>query len=217
MSSPTPTMTLDSPSPGFTRLTQFLADKDRVSRLALTVAAGSLLVAAAAVGLSYHQSQRPVLFVVLDAEANVIPVAGSPFPEAKELHVKEALLASSALLSRNPHGFDQPEVLEALFSKSALEAARKVNEAEGREFAENQIQQKPQIGHIAAISTHGNQVQVQVTGEVARWGFVQQAPFSDSLPFTLDLVLRFNPDLLRQRHQPLIVDHFTLTYAPSTR
>ncbi|HRI16442.1 MAG TPA: hypothetical protein PLX89_25900 [Verrucomicrobiota bacterium] len=201
----------------FAEFSRFLADKDRVSRLSLLVASISLLVALVSIGLALYFYCRPIIFVVVDAEGNVIALTGAPFQEARELHVKQAMLATTALLSRNPRGFDQPEFLEAMFSKSALAAAGQLKDAEAREFADRQIQQKPQISRIDAITNHRNEVQVQVVGEVARWGFVQQVPFSDSIPFTLRLVLRSNPDLLRKGQQPLIVENFELTYATPTR
>jgi len=207
---------LDSP-PELARFSRFLADKDRVSRLALGVAGVSLFITALAIGLAIYNSQRPVLFVVLDSEANVIPITGAPFAEAKELHVMQAMWATTALLSRNPRGFDQPEFLEGMFSKAAFGAANRVRDLEGREFADRQIQQKPQIGRIDALANHRNEIQVQVTGEVTRWGIVQQAAFTDSIPFTLRLVLRSNPDLLRKRRQPLVVESFNLTYANPNR
>ena len=156
--------------------------------------------------------QRPMLFVVLDPEGNVIPVPGAPFPEARELHVMEAMLATTALLSRNPRDFDQPEFLQGMLSAKAFAEAKKMREVDAREFNERQIHQKPQIARIDAIANHRDQVQVQVTGEVSRWGFLQQAPFTDSIPFTLRLSLRHNPDLLRRRQRPLVIESFTLQY-----
>lgn len=217
-----PQMHSDSTEPmgGSSRLpqfTQFLINKDRVTRLALGIAAGAVIAAILAIALAVHYSQRPVIFVVLDSEGNVLAMTGAAFPEARDLHVKEAMLATTALLSRNPRGFDQPEFLEAMFSKTAFADATRVKEAEEREFAERQIHQKAQVARVDAIATHQNEVQIQVVGEVMRWGIVRQAPFTDSIPFTLRLVLRHNPDLLRKRHQPLVIESFTLTYAPPTR
>ena len=208
------------PTGGSSRLsqfTQFLVNKDRVTRLALGIAAGATFVAILTSCLAIYCSQRPVIFVVLDSEGNVVAMTGATFPEARDLHVKEAMLATTALLSRNPRGFDQPEFLQAMFSKTAFADANRVKEAEEREFAENQIHQKPQVARVDAIATHQNEVQIQVVGEAMRWGIVRQAPFTDSIPFTLRLVLRHNPDLLRKRHQPLVIENFTLTYAPLTR
>ena len=207
------------PMGGSSRLpqfTQFLVNKDRVTRLALGIAAGATIVAILTSCLAIYYSHQPVIFVVVDSEGNVLAMTGAAFPEARDLHVKEAMLATTALLSRNPRGFDQPEFLQAMFSKTALAEATQVKEAEDREFMERQIQQKPQVFRIEAITTHKNEIQIQVVGEVMRWGTVRQAPYSDSIPFTLRLVLRHNPDFLRKRHQPLVIEKFTLTYAPPT-
>ena len=190
----------------------FLAGKDRLARQALLVAALALLVAALALGLAFSRGHQPVLFVVLDPNGNVILAPGVTFVEAKDLHVQQSLLAATALLLRNPKDFDQPEILQALFSPAALAQARAVKAAEAGEFEARQMQQKPQITRIEAIATRQEEVQVQVTGQLARWGVVQQAPFSDAVPFTLRLVLKPNPDLIRNRRQPVVVTQFTLKY-----
>ena len=123
------------------------------------------------------------------------------------------MLATSALLSRNPRDFDQPEFIHAMFSKTALGSALRLRDAEQKEFLNKQISQKVQISRIESVTNHRDEVQVQVIGELDRWGLDQQSPYTDSFPFTLRLVLRNNPDLIRQRQQPLVVDSFTLTYA----
>ena len=79
------------------------------------------------------------------------------------------------------------------------------------------MQQKPQITRIEAIATRQNEVQVQVTGQLARWGMVQKSPFSDAVPFTLRLVFQLNPDLLRNRRQPLVLTQFNLHYETPPR
>jgi len=203
---------LTPPPIGLPRLQLFLADMGRVARLALAVCVGQNVVTFGAVGIVLYLLQRPILFVVMDPEGNVIPVPGAPFPEARELHVMEAMLATTALLSRNPRDFDQAEFLQGMLSAKAFAEAKKMREVDAREFNERQIHQKPQIARIDAIANHRDQVQVQVTGEVSRWGFLQQAPFTDSIPFTLRLSLRHNPDLLRRRQRPLVIESFTLQY-----
>jgi hypothetical protein len=190
----------------------FLAGKDRLARLALLVAALALLCVALALALALSRGQQPVLFVVLDPNGNVIVAPGVTFVEAKELHVQQSMLAATALLLRNPKDFDQPEILQALLSPSALAQARAMKAAEASEFEARQMQQKPQITRIEAIATRQAEVQVQVTGKLARWGMVEQAPFSDAVPFSLRLVLKLNPDLLHNRRQPVVVTQFTLHY-----
>ena len=202
---------LDSPHSTFSPAA-FLAGKDRLTRLSLWVALAALVVAAVTTVAAWSNARQKVLFVVLDPNGNVIVSPGAPFAEAKELHVQQALLAATALLLRNPKDFDQPEILQALFARSALAQASALKASDAGEFQERQIQQKPRITRIDAIHTRQEEVQVMVTGQLARWGVVQQAPFTEVVPFTLRLVLKPNPDLLRNRRQPTQVTQFTLRY-----
>lgn len=200
------------PPVGLRRLQLFLSDMGRVARLALLVTLGQLVVCVGAVVLAFHLLHQPQQFVVVDPSGNVLPVPGKPFPEARELHVLESLLVTSALLTRNPRDFDQVEYLDAALTPQARAESRRLLEADATEFLDRHMHQKPQVAHIEALANHQGQVQVQVSGEVRRWGFVQQSPFADAIPFTLRLTLRHNPDLLRLRQRPLVVESFTLLY-----
>jgi hypothetical protein len=202
-------LTAESPRINFPA---FFAHKDRLARLALAVAVAALLVTALALLSATASARRGVRFVVLDPAGNWILAPGATFAEAKELHVQQALLATTALLLRNPQDFDQPEILQALFGRVALSLAVQLKGAEGREFLERQIHQKPQVARITAVETREDQVQLRVTGELARSGVFEQAPFTEVIPFTLRLTLRPNPDLLRNRRQPTLVTDFALLY-----
>jgi hypothetical protein len=218
MTTPLPDSSDLTPPPlGLRRLQLFLTDMARVARLALGLCLGQLVVTVGTLALALHLLHRPQIFVVVDPQGNVIPVPGTPFPEARELHVMESMLVTTALLSRNPRDFDQSEFLQGAFSPKALAEAKRVQESDAAEFLERQMHQKPQVARIDAIANHQDQVQVQVEGEVHRWGFVQNAPFADSIPFTLRIILKHNPDLLRRRQRPLVVDSFTLVYEASKR
>lgn len=207
-----PQILFDSDRRGFARVTvgAFFVNKDRLARLSMAVALGALLFAAVSLALARVHSRKEVLFVVLDPNGNVVVAPGAPFMEAKDLHVQQALLATTALLLRNPKDFDQPEVLQAMFSRDALAQAAELKAIESKEFLDRQIQQKPQITRIEAITTRQQEVQIEVSGQLARWGVVHEAAFTESLSFVLRLVLKPNPDLLRNRRQPTTVTRFTL-------
>ena len=202
---------LPASNAGF-NLAAFLAGRDRLARLSLIVALAALMVTVFALMQAFANSRQKTLFVVLDPSGNTIVAPGVLFIEAKELHVQQAILATAALLLRNPKDFDQPEILQALYSKNALAQATALKTAEAAEFVDRQLHQKPQITRSEAISTRQEEVQIQVKGQIARWGVVQEAPFSDALAFTLRLVFQPNGDLLRNRRQPVIVTQFTLKY-----
>lgn len=161
-----------------------------------------------------HQARRGVRYLVLDPAGNWTLTPGTTFAAASELHVQQALLATTALLLRNPAGFDQPEVLEALFGGNALAQATHLRGLEGAEFHERQLHQKPQVARINAIETRDDRAQIEVTGTLLRTGLYQNTPFAEVLPFRLRLTFRPNPDLLRNRRQPTLVTEFELAYEP---
>jgi len=153
-----------------------------------------------------------VRFVVLDPAGNWILAPGTTFAGAGDLHVQQALLATTALLLRNPEDFDQPEVLQALFARNALAQAIQLKSTEAAEFQERRLQQKPQVARINAIETREERAHIEVIGELLRTGLYKQTVFTEVIPFKLRLMFRPNPDLLRKRRQPTLVTEFELSY-----
>ena len=157
-------------------------------------------------------STKGLQFVVLDPAGNVFVTPGRAFDEAKELHTEQALLAVSALLLRNPSGFDLPEILRALYVGNSLNQAVALKAAEGAEFQDKHIHQKPLVARIEALEIRPTAVRMQITGQLFRSGLFQEQSFSEVVPFVLDLTLQYNPDLLRNRRQPTVVSEFQLKY-----
>ena len=206
---------LPTPKGGF-NAGAFFAHKDRLALWCIATALAALLVSGLSLTLAISSSRQPVQFVVLDPIGNCLVAPGMPFHEAKELHLQQAMMATTALLLRNPRDFDLPELLQSLFSRKALTQAAAIRTAEAAEFTARQIRQVPEISKIEAISTRQAEVQIQVTGQLVRTGMVGDAPFTELVRFTLRLVLSPNPDLLRKRGQPTLVTQFSLKYEPSS-
>ncbi len=191
---------------------EFFARKDRLARLALAVTLAALLATSLALLLASGQARRGVRFVVLDPAGNWTLAPGATFGEASDLHVQQALLATTALFLRNPEDFDQPEVLQSLFARDALAQAMQLKGIEAEEFQERRLHQKPQVARINAIETRDDRAHVEVTGELLRTGVYEEAAFTEVIHFTLRLVFRPNPDLLGNRRQPTVVTEFELAY-----
>lgn len=193
----------------------FFAHKDRLARLCLLVT----LVCCLSTSLAWYaliaRQRQATQFIVLDAADNVIIASGRAFDTAREFHVQQTLLASTALLARHAKDFDQPEMLPVFFSKSALAQAAALKASEATQFQEHQFQQKPQLRKIDVRETTPSEVHVRASGELLRFGVFRDRAFTDVIPFTLELVLQRNPDLLRNRQQPTVVSEFTLTYDPA--
>ena len=206
---------LPTPKGGF-NAGAFFAHKDRLALWCIATALAALLVSGLSLTLAISSSRQPVQFVVLDPIGNCLVAPGMPFHEAKELHLQQAMMATTALLLRNPRDFDLPELLQSLFSRKALIQAAAIRTSEAGEFAARQIRQVPEVTKIEAISTRQAEVQIQVTGQLVRTGMVAEAPFTELVRFTLRLVLTPNPDLLRNRRQPSTITQFSLKYETPT-
>jgi hypothetical protein len=190
----------------------FFAQKDRLVRWCVVLALAATLCAVLSLVVALGATTQPMRFIVLDRAGNVFVAQGRVFDEARELHVEQALLATTTLLLRNANNFDLPELVPSLFAASGFNQAQALKTGETPEFQAKQIQQKPIVTKLEALETRPDLVRVQVTGQLLRTGVFQQQPFSEVVPFVLDLVLKHNPDLLRNRRQPTVVVEFKLRY-----
>lgn len=130
------------------------------------------------------------------------------FQEAKDLHVQQATLATTAFLQRNPKNFDNPDLLRLLFLKPALAKAQDQRTTEAVEFRAKQLHQKAEISRIDILGTRENEVLANVTGQVIRVGVFQDKPFTEALPFTLRLRLVRNPNMAANGRFPTAVGDF---------
>jgi hypothetical protein len=168
----------------------------------------SAVATCGALFIAFQLLTRPPLFVpMVDS-----PEPAGPFDKAKQLHVQQALWATSALLSRSQNEFDYPEALQAMFARTALAAAQALKSAEAQEFHDKALSQKPEVSRIDSQETRPDRVRVLVIGRLDRNGLVQGQPFSEPVPFKLFLTLRLNPDLISNRSQPVFVSEFQLKY-----
>ena len=154
---------------------------------------------------SFKQRER---VVVIDP-ANTFYV--SPllkFEEAKELHVEQSTLATTAFLERNPKGFDNEDLLKQMFLKQAYQKALAYQAAEEPEFKSKQLHQKVEISGINILNTRKDVVLTQVTGQLVRDGIFQDKPFEEAIPFKLSLRLQRNPNMVLNGRFPTAVNDF---------
>lgn len=190
----------------------FFAHKDRLARLSMAGIIGCSAVTLASLALVFRFSTQPPVVLGVDRSGVPFGERGTSFAEAKNLHIEQALLATLALFSRSSADFDLPEILSTLFSSSALEMANSLKVREAGEFQEKGLSQKPHVSRIEALETRPDMVLVLVSGKLARNGVFRQQPFMEVVPFTLQLTLKLNSDILRNRRHPTIVDTFILKY-----
>ena len=183
-------------------------DKDRTALLWFFVALAGVGVAVA----------EPFFLVpVLKAREHVVGIDPSntyfvsptlEFEEASALHTAQARLAAAAFLERNPENFDNKELLQRLFGKSALQGAYAQQAKAEEEFRAKQIHQKPEIAEVTIQETRGDFVLCRVRGQLVRAGIFNAQPFTEAVPFTLSLKMLRNPDMLSNARFPTVVSAF---------
>ncbi|HEY1718304.1 MAG TPA: hypothetical protein VGH42_08440 [Verrucomicrobiae bacterium] len=130
------------------------------------------------------------------------------FSEAKQLHVQQAELATTAFLERNPKDFDNPDLFKLMFLKKAYEKAQDERISEQVEFRAKQLHQKAEIGQIDILATRDNEVLASVTGQVIRAGIFQGKAFTEAFPFRLRLLMLRNPNMALNGRFPTAVGDF---------
>lgn len=188
--------------------TRIFVDKDRLAWFWFIVA--FLVLIGAAVDRYYlvqtfKQRER---VVVIDPAGTFYVSPLLKFEEAKELHAQQSTLAATALLERNPKGFDNEDLLKQMFLKSALAKAQSVRGAENAEFLAKQLHQKVEIGKIDILNTRENYVLTQVTGQLVRSGIFQDKAFAEAIPFKLSFKLQRNPNMVQNGRFPTAVADF---------
>ena len=130
------------------------------------------------------------------------------FQEARDLHIQQAELATTAFLERSPKDFDHLELLKQIFLKGALQKAQDQRTREAVEFRAKQLHQKPEIGRIDILATRENEVLATVSGQVIRTGIFQEKAFTEAFNFKLSLRLLRNPNMALNGRFPTAVGDF---------
>jgi hypothetical protein len=167
--------------------TQLFAQRDRLPWFWFFVA---IAVAVMAAFDRYHligQFKQRERVVIIDPSQTYYISPLLQFQEAKDLHIQQAELATTAFLERNPKDFDHADLLKQMFLKPALQKAQEQHTREAVEFRAKQLHQKPEIGRIDILATRDNEVLATVSGQVIRTGIFQEKAFSEAFNFKLGL------------------------------
>jgi hypothetical protein len=188
--------------------TQLFAQRDRLPWFWFFVAVAVTLVAAFD---RYHlisQFKQRERVVIIDPAQTYYISPLLQFQEARDLHVQQAELATTAFLERNPKDFDHADLLKQMFLKSALQKAQDQRTREAVEFRSKQLHQKPEIARVDILATRENEVLATVTGQVIRTGIFQEKAFTEAFNFKLSLRLLRNPNMAINGRFPTAVGDF---------
>ena len=144
-------------------LTRLLVQRDRLPWFWFFFTVTVLLLSAIDRYHRVSQFKQRERVVIIDPAGTYYLSPLLQFSEAKELHVQQAELATSAFLERNPKEFDNPDLLKLLFLKSAFAKAQDERISEAVEFRAKQLHQKVEIGRIDILATRENEVLAAVS------------------------------------------------------
>jgi hypothetical protein len=183
-------------------------DKDRLARFWFLTAAAVLAGAAVErIHLARTLKERERV-VIVDPAGTFFVSPLLQFQEARELHAQQSTLAAVAFLTRNPRGFDHPDLLRQMFLKGAEAKARAQWNQEEPEFKAKQLHQKAEVAKIEFIETRTDAVLTQVSGQLIRTGVFQERAFTEAIPFVLKLKMRRNPNMVENGRFPTAIEDF---------
>ncbi|MGH7975817.1 MAG: hypothetical protein ACREC8_04055 [Limisphaerales bacterium] len=188
--------------------TRLFVEKDRLAWFWFLFAMAILIFAAVDRILLAQSLNRAERVVVVDPANTYYVSPVMKFEDAKELHTQQSELATIAFLERNPKGFDNEDLLEQMFLKSAFAKAQAERQSEAAEFQAKQLHQKVEIARIDILNTRENAVLTQVTGQLVRAGIFDGKSFTEAVPFRLTLKLLRNPNMLLNGRFPTAVSDF---------
>ncbi len=188
--------------------TQLFAQRDRLPWFWFFVAVAVTVIAALD---RYHiisQFKQRERVVIIDPSQTYYISPLLQFQEAKDLHIQQAELATTAFLERSPKEFDHLDLLKQMFLRGALQKAQDQRTREAVEFRAKQLHQKPEIGRIDILATRENEVLATVSGQVIRIGIFQEKAFTEAFNFKLSLRLLRNPNMALNGRFPTAVGDF---------
>jgi hypothetical protein len=188
--------------------TRVFVDKDRTAFLWFCVAVLAVLFAAAQPYYLINKFKERERVVIIDPAGTYYVSPLLDFQEAKDFHAQQSTLATTAFLERNPNGFDNPELLKAMFLKYAYGKALRQLLTEAQEFKSKQLHQKVEIAKIDILETREDFVMTQVSGQLIRAGIFEEKAFSEAVPFKLAFRMRRNPDMVKNGRFPTAVSDF---------
>ena len=120
-----------------------------------------------------------------------------------EYQIKQAVFA---FLMRNPNGFDNRELLDAMFVGTAGQEAQKQFASEAAQFKQYKMHQKPEVLNIRILRADRRRSFARVSGQLIRYYVTshnEQRTFT--LEFELNLELQVNYDTANGSRYPFVI------------
>lgn len=149
------------------------------------------------------------IVVVADEGGNMVIAPGLDFRQAAKIHTTCAVLATQALLQRNPTGFDMPELVGNLFVRAGKTKADEELKLALPNLGKRSMHQKVEIEsvNVTSVSKRAD-IQIyyiQVKGQIIRDGNIGGARVREVDQFAVLYEMWRNPRLTENGRYPLVV------------
>jgi len=150
--------------------------------------------------------------IVMD-QANSYHITEYSSEEAlKKLYEYQIKQAVYAFLMRNPQGFDNPELLNAMFVGFARQEVQKQFESEAAQFKQYKMHQKPEILNIRILRADRRRSFARINGQLIRYYITQEnMPRTFSADFELNVELAANNNMVTNNRYPFVVSNLKYT------
>ena len=184
-------------------------DRRVLMLVVLVLIASNVVIALGMVALLY----RDQIVIVVDQEGNMVIGPAVDFAKANKLHTMHGLMATWCLLNRSPSGFEQKELIDALFYKDAAAKARRELDTAMQELKTKDIRQLADVKdvHVAAVRQEGKyqMYYIDVSGQVTRNGVFGGQAFREIQDFRILFKCIRNPRISQNGRYPLVVLDYT--------
>lgn len=202
-------------------LVSFFKDRRLLTFLVLILVVTNCVTPILLVSLLY----RTQIIIVADEQGNIVIGPGVDFAEANKVHTMCGVLATKALLERNPAGWDSPELVKNMYHPDAYEVALADLKSSLKEMEAKQIHQKVEIESVRVESikqTVGSQIYyITVNGQIIRMGTIDGTPVREVDTFRVQYEMWRNPRLTENGRYPLVVKSYVFkkleASTPATR
>ena len=160
------------------------------------------------------------IVVVADEGGNMVIAPGLDFRQAAKIHTTCAMLATQALLQRNPTGFDMPEMVGNLFARAGKTKADEELKLALPSLGKKSMHQKVEIEsvNVTSVSKRAD-IQIyyiQVKGQIIRDGNIGGARVREVDQFAVLYEMWRNPRLTENGRYPLVVADYKYEFITPT-
>lgn len=189
-----------------------LIDSRKKIRLAYAVGFAALIFAVVMQYMTVTATMRKQRVLVLDSKDTFYSSPLDYLRNDSPAFERVALLATDAILRRNPNGLAMPEIADFILLSTAHEKLRSEVQSVIEDYRVRQLRQIPEVEVIQALRSQGGNRIMRVSGKLIRTGNFQGMAIFEPWGFDMVIGIRPNPNLMEGDEYPFVVVDYKIRY-----